>query len=151
MSNATATKTVLTGDGTFAGIVTGGTYTFSEIGRAGLTNDNVPAAFDATTGILKPTCIVKSRTLVPTRDIHDEVTQESSFRATLELWFYDDGDADVSVIESAASRAYVLLHDKKVNNARAMWIYTTESEREPVLQNAIFLRLDFEFVGIRSS
>ena len=151
MSITTDVKTLLTGDGTFTGIVTGGTYTFSEIGRAGLTNDNVPAAFDATTGLLKPTCVVKPRVTVPTVDIHDEALQLSSFRATEELWFYDDGDADSSVIESAASRAYVLLHDQKVSNCRVMWIYTTESEREPVLQNAIFLRLDFEFVGIRSS
>lgn len=149
MSHETDIKTKLSNDGTFSGYMTGGIYTFTETGRSGISRTGTPAAYDAA-GLIKPCVIVKSRNRTPTGDIRDEGTGLASYRAVVELWFYSDGYANVSALETARDRAITLLHDTQTTGAKVQWIGDVINDRDPSLENANVLRTDFLVNAIRS-
>lgn len=149
MSHASDIVTVLDADsgvGGAATLLTGGIYTFDETGRLGINRDDTPTAFDGTTGLLKPCAVVKTRAKIHDGGIHDDQTQEMSYRQVVEIWLYADGNAGYSTLESAQARIFTLLNGKRINGALVRWVNDIEDERAPdgVLDNASLIRDDYE-------
>lgn len=116
MSIETEIKAILEADsgvGGVATLLTGGIYTRTELGRAGLNKRTAEDAFDGV--LLLPCALIRERTLTPDGKLMDEGQQTFSYRQVALIFFYEDGDSDRSAIEAAEARTIVLLHDKKVN------------------------------------
>ena len=143
MTHETDIEAALVADGTFSTLMTGGIYTVEEIGRNGLSSSQTPGAYDATTLLLKPTCLVKQRSRVPTSDIRDEGAQTTSYGAVVEIWFYTSADNDPTVLVTARDRAIVVLHNSRVTGAKVEWIGGTISDKDEGLDNAHMQRTDF--------
>ena len=147
-------KTVLvadTGAGGVATLCTGGIFTYAQTGRNGITRLMASAPYDGTTGLLKPCCLVKGREMVPDGGIDDDITQDVSYRQVVELWFYDDGDNAYTTIESARSRAKVLLHGKMIGTSKFIPHWVGEiltQQRDEALENALMIRSDYAIRAI---
>jgi hypothetical protein len=138
-----------TGAGGVKTLLTGGLYTFVGTGRNGISRQTTSAAFDATTGILKPCCVVKERALNPDGGARD--TGVASYRTVVELWFYDDSDAASTTIASAAARAFDVLDGVMIGDTK--WIprwmgNPVQNERDRALDNALVLRSDYDVRGL---
>lgn len=138
-----------TGAGGVATLLTGGIYTYDETGRLGVNRDNTPSAFNTTTGLLKPCCVVKDRAQIPD-SVSDDATQQSGYRQIVELWFYDDGDAGYATINSAMLRAYRLLHGQHVTYAQVHWAGDIPEQRDEDLDKACMARSDYEIRALKS-
>lgn len=133
------------GVGGVATLLTGGIYTYSETGRLGIDRDATPSAFNATTGLIKPCCVVKSRGLNPDNGVQDDATQNISGRQVIELWFYADGDAGFGTLFSARDRAFVVLHGKRIGSYVPRWAGNPiEDSRDAGLDYAAMMRADYE-------
>lgn len=132
MSLQDSIVTVLTANGTLAGAFPGGILTYESLGTLGLTRKGYPTAFDATTGLLKKTIIVRARTLVTTQQVTDEDLQFSSFTQPFEIALYADRGAGYTALLSAQQTIYGLLHDRQVGTARLRERerHTVERDRE---------------------
>lgn len=153
MSFADAIKAILVADSGAGGVntlLTGGIYTYSESGRLGPNRDATPSAFDSTTGLLKPCCVVKDRSAIPDGGASDDAQHLSSYRQVEELWFYDDGDAGYATIQAAMIRAFTLLHGQHVSYAQAHWAGNVIDQRDPALDYAAVSRSDFAIVALQS-
>jgi hypothetical protein len=95
-------------DVTLMNILTGGVYAYASLGRDGLTRDAVSAAFDATTGFLKPLAVVKQRAAVPDGQVVDFGSQDASAVQIVEIWLYED--SSFSNIDAAMSRLFELFY-----------------------------------------
>jgi hypothetical protein len=140
-----------TGAGGVATLCTGGIFTYAQTGRNGITRVMSSAPFDATTGLLKPCCLVKGREEVPDGGMDDDQTQEVSYRQVVELWFYDDGDRAYTTIESARTRAKVLLHGQMIGSSKFIphWAGNIlTQQRDEALDNALMIRSDFAIRAI---
>lgn len=136
-----------TGSGGVATLLTGGVYTWEETGRLGVNRDKMPTAFNSTTGLLKPCCIVKVRSETPDNGIQDDATQDISYRAVVELWFYNDGDATLTTLTSARDRALVVLHGKMIGSTKYIprWIGNpVRDARDAELDYAVVMRADYD-------
>jgi hypothetical protein len=139
------------GAGGVATLLTGGIYTYEETKRLGISRDNTPSAFNTTTGLLKPCCIVKARAQTADGGISDDPEQSVSYVQVLELWFYDDGDAGFSTIEAARDRAFVVLHGQTVgaSNLIPRWVGNPIIDaRDAQLDYAAMLRTDYNVNGL---
>jgi hypothetical protein len=149
MSHEDDIKTALAADVTLAAILTGGFFTFDDTGREGLSRTGTPTAF-ASTGLLKPCCVVKQRSVTSDFRMVDEGGQIMSYAAVVEIWLYNDGDSAITALENASNRIYTLLQDTRTTGAKCRWIFSMENERAPELENANLWRDDYEVIAIRS-
>ena len=100
-----AVKAALSGDGTLSGLLTGGVYD-----RRGLSRTLTPAAFDATTGNIKPCAVVTVDSAVPMGH------REQSFeRVYLLVWLYEQDGSGYTVIDQARLRVIEVLHDASLS------------------------------------
>jgi hypothetical protein len=118
MSLEDSIKAVLAADSTFAGLMTGGIYAYEDTGLLGFSRDSIPAAFDSN-GLVKPSCVVKARALIPDQQITDEGGQAMSYRQVVEIWFYEALGYDT--IHAVTVRAFALLHGKRIANHKLLW------------------------------
>ena len=118
MSTQSAIKARLEADATLVATATGGIYDFDETGRLGINRGNTPAAFDATTGVIKPTVLVRLRSRNPDFVLQDDTSQYQSVRDMVELWFYQD--SGYTTIETMRDRCFALLHATQVTGAFAV-------------------------------
>lgn len=143
MTVDTLIHTRLAADGTLTGYLTGGVYLSRNLPQRGITIDDVPAAF-AANGALKPLAVVKPRSLVGTTDIRDQARQLTSTNQVIEIWLYADGAAGYSTLENAASRIYVLLHERRVAGQFSMTFdQKLYPPRASELGDAGVIRMDF--------
>lgn len=134
------------GMGKIATLLTGGIYTFDDTGREGISTRTTPGAF--ANGLLKPCVVVKCRA-----QIYDGGPRDvglASYRAVVELWFYDDGDTGYTTIEAAQARAFVILDNYPIGTHSYVvrWLSNTIKDRDPELGNAAMLRTDYEVRGM---
>jgi len=141
MSHESDIQAALQTDTTFNNLMTGGIYTYDETGRNGISLQGTPAAYDD--GTLKPCVVIKERSSTPTNAIRSEAIRDFSYRAVLELWFYDDGAATLDTLDSAKNRAIALLHDQRVTGAKVQLNSQMKNFRDPDLEGAHVLRLEF--------
>lgn len=108
-----AVTAILAGDDALALLLTGGVYDWAALGRLGLSRDNTltGGAFDATTGLLKPCAVVRTRSMAPDGQIDSADGDATSLRETVETWLYQDDGMDT--IEAAAARVFALLHHQR--------------------------------------
>lgn len=152
MSLETDIKAVLdadTGAGGVKTLCTGGIYAFEATERLGINRDSTPNAFDGTTGLLKPCCIIREREEVPDNGVRDIAV--ASVRQVVELWFYDDGDAAYTTAKAARARAFVLLDEQMIGTDKVIPRFVgnnINTGRDVSLDNALMLRADYEVRGL---
>jgi hypothetical protein len=134
-----------TGVGGAQALLTGGIYTWEELGGNGLNKKSHPDAWTGT--VLNPVCVVKGRGLTGSgpRDI-----ASAGYGQVLELWFYDDRDADYTTIRAAALRAFTLLDHQFVGDDSLVLRWASRpirSMRAQELNDAIMLRDDYNVRG----
>lgn len=95
----------MSGDVTLMAVLTGGVHKASEIGGDGITRDATPGAFDSD-GYLRPTALVRERSLVPDGNVRDGLAQVASAIQVVEIWLY--ADTTSATMEAAVNRLYVL-------------------------------------------
>lgn len=105
MSREDDFATRMLADATLVAILTGSVHKASEIGPEGVSRDTTPGAFDAN-GYLRPTALVRERSLVPDGNVRDGLAQVTSTIQVVEIYIY--ADITSASIEAAVSRIYVL-------------------------------------------
>jgi hypothetical protein len=137
-----------TGAGGVNTLLTGGIYTYEDTGRLGINRDSASSAFDSTTGLLKPCCVVKERSQIGDSGIRDVAV--ASYREVVELWFYNDGNATYDTLESARDRAFLLLDGLMIGGDKRvpLWMGNVLKDRDGALNNAVMLRADYDVRGI---
>lgn len=84
---------LLLADATIEGLAIGGIYAWSQLGDGGLTASNpfCAKAFTKQHGytLLNPSVVVRYRQNQSTYTRHDDPTQATSFRGSVEFWIYD--------------------------------------------------------------
>lgn len=128
MSIESAIKGVLEGDATLAALATGGIYDLTEAGHMGISRTSTPSAFDST-GIVKPTILVKERTANPGLNVGDDAVQTMDVRQICEIWYYHDNS--FTTIETMKNRVYSLLQAQRISGAgRVDWAGSIRPVRE---------------------
>ncbi len=134
-------KALLEGDGTAAGLLTGGVFTEREIKR---TQTGSPP-FDAN-GEIEPCCNIKEETEIPVGP-HDH-----SHRMFVAIYFYER--AGYAAIQPAADRTYELLHRQKIgsDSDRIFEVFhnTTLSDLEDEALDASMILSRYEVVRGRA-
>jgi len=152
MSIADDCATVLEADngaGGVATLLTGGIYTFAETGELGISRDTTPNAFNATTGLLKPCCVIRVR-----GQNYDNGPRDigvASYRQVVELWFYNDRSATYATIESARTRCIALLDEKMLGTSKQILRWSANpinDAQDPALDNARMIRADYDTRGL---
>lgn len=110
MTQVAAVLAVLQGDTTLTDAATGGIHDWED--SLGLSRRNTPSAFVTATGVIKPCIVVRSVDEIPDGMLADDAAQMVSVREMVQLWFYQDRGFDV--IDTMKSRAYTLLHAKRL-------------------------------------
>lgn len=104
-------KTALEADATLVAAATGGIYDYTETGRLGIGRTNTPSAYDSS-GIIKPTILLRARALTPDFQLRDSNGKYSSARQTIEVYLYQDNS--YTTIATMKDRVYALLHETQV-------------------------------------
>jgi hypothetical protein len=153
MSFETTIKALLAADGTLGATLTGGVYAYSaDTRRLGITRDMSPSPFDPSTGFLRPCALVKARDQIPAGGLRDSDQQYASLRQVVEVWLYNDGDAGYTTLETARAQIYKDLEDVGlVGGGIVSWINDLNNIRDPELDLAAALRIDFVVNGSRQS
>lgn len=144
---ATEIKAVLVADAGVGGVntlLTGGIYTFDDTGRLGIGRLSTAAAFDSTSGLLKPCCVVKARDENPDQGVVDPANV--SYRQVFELWFYDDGASTTATITAAISRAFTLLNEQMIGTDKNVLLWAGNffvGQRDKSLDYAHVRRSDY--------
>lgn len=86
----------------------GGCYKSENTGQEGVNPDTTGAAFDATTGYLKPCAMIHQRGRIPDGRIVDPVTQVTSTSQIVEIYVYAVFGNGYTAIDAALTRLYVL-------------------------------------------
>lgn len=152
MSIAGSIASALAGNAPLMVILTGGARTYGDTGRSGISPSSVPAAYDAN-GVIKPNAIVLDRSENPWGGVRDRPTKTKSLRNVVEVYIYDDGDNLYDTAVEPAGEAIALLLDEQFVSG-AGWLKLVnrlKDQRDPGLNNAIFNRLDFQVVHLRSA
>lgn len=115
------------GVGNLPSVLTGGIYTYEELGILGVTKDAQPAAYSAN-GELDGLAIVRERSYVPTYSIVDEESQIVSTRSVIEFHLYVNGNDTSDVLLTAGLRIYSLLQFKYISglSGQLSWLEQTK-------------------------
>ena len=134
-------REVLAGDGTLAGLLVGGVYSFAETGRNGISRASLAEAFDDASGFLQPCAVVKAGEVKAADAIRDSAAGSAR---RVEVYLYDDGDSDYSAINAARDRVAALLDRQWISGAG--WLRQVggaDDGRDPKLNGAAVVRVDF--------
>lgn len=147
MSALAAAKAILEADATLLATATGGVWDYNETGRLGLNRELTPSAF--ADGIIKPTILLKSRSINPDYILADDANQYVSTREMLEAWLYQD--TGYSAIDTMKQRIHVLLHAKQLSGTfSCRWDGDLRPPRDTDL-DANVDRVDYEIRSKRSA
>jgi hypothetical protein len=141
-------KTLITAEDNITDILTGGVYTFKELGRKALAANNpvCAAAYEVVNGMtfMKPCMVIRVRFDTPSYARHDADTQETSSDGVVEFWLYQhDGYDD---IDAAAALLRPLL-SSRVNSGIGLTRYAQSLQNlvAPEYDNASMRRDDYQF------
>lgn len=148
MTIADDVKTTLAAVSAISTALTGGIHTYEDTGRLGVNRDSVSAAYDSTTGLLKPCCMVKERSETSDGGIRD--INVASTRRVIELWFYTDGDNTYDTLETVQRLAITALDEQMIGTSKRIlrWFANPIQEKDPALDNACMLRSDYAVRGL---
>lgn len=134
-------RDVLADDATLAGLLLGGVYSYEQTGRSGISRVTTPDAYEAG-GFLRPCAVVKAGEARAAVAIRDSI---SGARRIVQVYLYDDGDNGYGAITAARDRVIALLDRQWIEGAGYVrWVIGIEDERDPKLNNAALVRVDFE-------
>ncbi len=123
-------------------IATGGIYTFTELGFTGLNRTKIPGAF--TSGIIKPTILIKARSANPTGNIVGDLGQ--SVKQVIELWLYEY--QGYTNIDSMEDLIYANLQLHSLTGGQLYWEGEVRGQRDNSL-DANVLRIDYAVYFIK--
>lgn len=146
MSFTAGIETLLEANATLVAAATGGIHRLEDLGKLGLNRTLHPSSF--TNGIIKPSMVIRQRSNTPLYDIVDEANQIVSSRVVIEIWFYQS--SGYTTIGTMRDLVYGLLHDKRVNTGRCMWIWEVLLERDTNLDASVE-RSDFEIIYLKGT
>ena len=104
-----AIKTLLAGDATLAAILTGGVYD-----RRGISRALTPAAYDTTTGKIKPCAVVTISSETAAGIGSEETTTYQTDEVFVQVWLYEAEGNHYANIDPAADRVKALLDRQAV-------------------------------------
>lgn len=117
-------------------LATGGIYTFTDLGFTGLNRTKNPSVFSS--GVIKPTILVKERSANPTGRIVGDLGQ--SARQIVEIWIYEyQGYTNINAIEDLI---YTNLNLHSLTGGQLYWEGDVRGQRDMIL-DANVLRLDY--------
>lgn len=154
MSMADDVKTLFDADngaGGVATLLTGGIYTFDGTGQNGISPENTPSAYSGSK--VQPCCLVKLRGEIPDGGVMDDAMQVMSYRQVVEIWMYDDASEGYGTMEVVKDRIFGLLHGKPIgaNSNILRWVGNVLQDKEPELQNAVFMRIEYDFHALMTA
>jgi len=132
-------RAVLADDAMLAALLVGGLYSFEQTGRNGISRMTTPDAFN---GFLQPCAVIKAgegRSAAAIRD------SQAGARQMVEGFLYDDGDSGYGAILTARDQVLALLDRQWIDGVGYLRrIGGAEDDRDPKLNNAAVVRVDFE-------
>lgn len=140
-------KTVLIASAPLVAAFTGGIKTYDEIGGLGININTYPAAFDSNMQ-LKPTIVIRERAIIPTTEIADDITQDTSFSQSVDIHFMQDRRLGWGVLETGQSAVFSLLQFKMIGQQYTRLRSSSRMERDRGLDNACILWSVFDTFGI---
>lgn len=148
MTIADDVKATLVAVGAINTALTGGIHTYEETGRLGLNEDTVGAAYDDTTGLIKPCCIVKERPQIGDGIIRD--IGVASHRRVVEIWLYDDGDEVYDTLKTVQGLVLTALDLQMIGSSNRIlrWFANPLKDKDAALDNALVLRSDYAEHGL---
>lgn|GEM_PF-4227285 len=131
----------LADDAVLMALLVGGLYTYEQTGRSGISRSSTPDAYDAA-GFLQACAVLKAGAARQTEAIRDETGGATQ---ALEIYLYDDGDSGYGTILTARDRMVALLDRQWIDGAGSLrWAGGVEHLRDPKLNNAVLVRVDFD-------
>ena len=143
MAMSEVIRDLLAADTTLAALLVGGIYSFEQTGRSGISRVTTPDAYEAD-GFLRACAVVKAGDVKTEAAIRDTV---SGARQAVSVYLYDDGDNGYGAILTARDLIVMLLDRVWIEGAG--WLRRVggaEDDRDPKLNNAAVVRVDFEVV-----
>lgn len=141
-----AVKTLLAADATLVAILTGGIHEFTQVGKNVLTQDALPASAYDSNGIMKPLALVHARSENNWGPGYDHANRYKSVRDVIEIYLCRDGDTTAVNLNGAMSRVLFLTDGQFVGGGWAEVINRLDDDREPILNNALYIRIDLAIV-----
>lgn len=151
MSREADFYTILNADATLLATLTGGVWKRETLGVEGVNRQTAAAAFDATTGYLRPCALIAERATVPDGAVKDLMVRTISTRCVVEIYLYADSGAGYTALDTAAARIYALLQGKQLANSAEIELVNVVGRWREVdgsLKNACATRYDFLVPGI---
>ena len=151
MSRESDFYAVLNADATLLATLTGGVWKRESVGVEGLTRQTAAAAFDGTTGYLRPCALIAERATVPDGVVKDLMAQKVSTRTVVEVYLYQDSGAGYTALDTAAARIYVLLQGVQLANSAEIELVNVVGRWREVdgpLRNAAGVRYDWLVPGV---
>lgn len=132
----------LADDAVLMALLVGGLYRYEQTGRGGISRGSTPDAYDAA-GFLQACAVLKAKDARFASPIRDDRTGAVQ---ALEIDLYDDGDSGYGAILTARDRIVALLDRQWLPGAGyGRWAGGAEDLRDPKLNNAALVRVNFEF------
>ena len=146
MAITEAIREVLAEDDVLAALLVGGIYHYEQTGRSGISRLTTPNAYDAA-GFLQPCAVLKAGETREARPIRDT---QPGIRQLVEVYLYDDGDSGYGALLTARDLIVALLDRRWIDGAglgasgaHMRWVGGADDLRDPKLNNAALVRLDF--------
>ena len=139
-------------DAPLMALLTGGVYTFAELGLQGLVASN-PVCADAFStqngmSIIQPCMVIRTRTDVPTYTRHDADQQETSHDGSISFWLYQYDD--FGSIDAAADLVYGLIHTRVFSGlGLVLRVNALLNQIAPEFENTSLRREDYQFRRIK--
>lgn len=149
MSLASDIQTILVANSGLLALFTAARIvTYEQLGDLGLNRTGFPVAFDADSGEILPTLVVRDRNANATFAMRGEADQIESYLQAVEIVCYQsrlDGD---SAIDTALDLVYTALQDRNAGRARLMERTRTNGQREPKLNYCFLGWSIFDAMGL---
>jgi hypothetical protein len=125
----------------------GGIFTYTTLGRQGITRDSYPSSYNGS-GYVKSIIVVKARAPIPITDIYDEVAKVVAQNQMIEFWMYQWVGYDS--IERMGNHIHRLMQNHKFASYYPVtWDYSTGPLIDGgSLNGASLVRRDYLFRSI---
>jgi hypothetical protein len=151
MSAIDSLYTVLNTDTDLIALLTGGVYAVKDLPANEFNSKNCPDAWDAATGVMRPSIVLRGRASVPQWQIPDMAAQFVDIRQVIEMYLYDDRYAGWGTITDAADRIYELLQWKFISGAGMVSLINQfDDTRAPEYADACMVRVDYAVEAVKA-